>query len=391
MKRIIFCSTFRGPSGYSVAARSYLKCLDSYLQEHPDAFELKLHTWNIERGNISEQEKNIIDKYEFKNSQEIEEFCKKEYETLFFLAPNLNIINATGFGKIMDKSKKNTSIVVWETQKVPNHWLDSYKKYFSQIIVPCDWNKQVFGSQTGLPTYKIPYLIDFAETIDKKTNNIFNIISMSQWTPRKGFDLLIKAYCSEFYHQEDVLLTIKTYGHGPSSGRYEEDRNSIINGVRKYKNSINDYYNHMKCKINVITGVIPKPEVDRIFDNSHLFCLPTRGEGFGLTIAEALSREVPVMVPNKGGHIDYIHKNNFFVDSKFMTSTDMQVPEYSSVDMKLVETDLDDLRSSLRKAYELWKEDPKQLQAIGIESRKFLQEYCNPEKITQDLVKILIN
>jgi hypothetical protein len=97
------------------------------------------------------------------------------------------------------------------------------------------------------------------------------------------------------------------------------------------------------------------------------------------------------MTPSKGGHIDFIHKDNFFVDSRFMTAIGAFTKDYSSIEMKLVETDLDDLRIQLRKAYNLWKEDPKQLQTIGIESRKFLQEYCNPEKITQDLVKVLIN
>jgi len=390
-KRIIFCSTFRGPSGYSVAARSYLKCLDSYLQENPEAFELKLHTWNIERANISEEEVSIINKYEFKNSDELIQFCKQDYETVFFLAPNPHIISSTGFHKILENSKRNTSIVVWETQKVPELWMGSYKKYFNQIVVPCDWNKEVFGSQTGLPTFKIPYKIEFSEPSTKARNKIFNIVSMSQWTMRKGFDLLIKAYCSEFYNQEDTLLTIKTYGHGPSTGRFEEDRNSIINSVRNYKNSIIHYHNPMKCKINVITGLISKNEIDRIFDNSDLFCLPTRGEGFGLTIAEAISRQVPVMIPSKGGHIDYIHKDNFFVDSKFMTSTDVYANDYSSVEMKLVETDLDDLRTQLRKAYNMWKENPEQLEKIGLESRKFLQEYCNPQKITEDLISVLLN
>lgn len=392
MKRIIFVGHFRGPSGYGNAARSYLKCLDTYLQKNPNLFELKIYTWRIETTILTDQELKLIEKYEFKDDNELANFCEQKYETVFFLAPSPSIINRTGFDVIMNKSVKNTNIVVWETQKVPDLWMDSYKKYFKQILVPCEWNKQVFESQTGLKTFKVPYMLEFTnEPVQRNRKNIFNIVSMSQWTKRKGFDILIKAYCSEFYHHEDVLLTIKTYGHAASTGRFEEDKNSIINDIKTYKAGIIDYNNLMKCKINIITGVLGKQEINKIYDNSDIFCLPTRGEGFGLTIAEAISRNMPVIVPNKGGHLDYIHKNNFFVESRFITSTDVYSSDYSSIDMKLVETDLDDLRSQFRKAYQLWKENPEQLLQIGLESRKFLQEYCNPQDITNNLVNVIIN
>lgn len=389
-KRILFVSTFRGPSGYSVAARSYLKCLDSYLQKDPEAFELKLYTWNFEQAKVSDEEIKIIEKYELKNDQELASFCKNDYEVAWFLTPNL-IIDHLRFGPIFNNSKKNTNMVVWETDKVPEFWKNNYEKYFDQIIVPCDWNKDVFESQTSLPTHKIPYLINFSEPNSKQNKKIFNILSMSQWNPRKGFDLLIKAYCSEFYHHDDVLLTIKTYGFGPATGKFEEDRSVILSEIRNYKNSITHYLDTMKCKINVITGLISKQEIDTIIDNSSVFCLPTRGEGFGLTIAEALSRQLPVIVPDKGGHLDFINKRNFFINSRFMTATGAFTKDYSSIEMKLIETDLDDIRTQLRKAYNMWKQNPEQLENIGLESRKFLQEYCNPQKITEDLISVLLN
>lgn len=391
-KRILFVSTFRGPSGYSVAARGYLKCLDSYLQANKDAFELKLYTWNIELAKLSEDETSLVSKYELENNdQALKEFCQNDYEVVWFLTPG-TIIDNLKFKEIFNNSKKNTSCVVWETDRVPDFWLDNYKKYFNQIIVPCDWNKQVFGTQTGLPTHKIPYLLDSAnESLENNKNNIFKIFSMSQWTHRKGFDLLIRAYCSEFYHHDDVLLTIKTYGHGPGTGRFEDDRMAILQQAKNYKQSINHYAQGMKSKINIITGLLSKHDIKTLYANTDVFCLPTRGEGFGLTIAESISYEKPVIVPDKGGHIDYIHKDNFFVDSKFTGCYNSFTIDYSSVDMKFIEPDVDDLRLQLRKAYNMWKENPEQLQKIGLESRKFLQEYCNPQKITEDLINVLLN
>ena len=39
---IVYAAQFRDSSGYAVAARGYLKALDAYLLEHPNAFNLKI-------------------------------------------------------------------------------------------------------------------------------------------------------------------------------------------------------------------------------------------------------------------------------------------------------------------------------------------------------------
>ena len=46
--RVVYCSQFRDSSGYASAARGYLKALDTFLAEFPDAFELKVHTIIVE-------------------------------------------------------------------------------------------------------------------------------------------------------------------------------------------------------------------------------------------------------------------------------------------------------------------------------------------------------
>lgn len=391
MKRILFAGSFRGSSGYSNAARSYLKCLDSYLQANPKAFELRLFTWVYEQSKLTEEEIKIINKYELKDDKELKEFCKQDYEVAWFFTPSI-LIDKLKFKTILENSKKNTSMVVWETDKVPKPWLENYNKYFSQIIVPCDWNKETFESQTGLPTYKIPYLVEKCSQKNMKhEKDKFKIFSMSQWIPRKGFDLLIKAYCSEFYNHEDVLLTIKTYGFGTVTGDFEADKKNIIEQVRAYKKSAIHYFDEQKCKINLITGLLSKSQLDDICDSSDVFCLPTRGEGFGLTIAEALNRQLPVIVPDKGGHLDFIHEDNFFVNSKFTTNFSSVTGDYSSVEMKMIETDIDHLRVQLRNTYNIWKQEPEQIHKIGVQSQLYLQEYCNPEKITNDLVSVLLS
>ena len=55
---------------------------------------------------------------------------------------------------------------------------------------------------------------------------------------------------------------------------------------------------------------------------------------------------------------------------------------FSTLDMKLVETDYDDLRKKLRKAYNMWKNNPDDLAKISEDNFKFATEnVINNEKI----------
>ncbi len=49
MKKVVYMSQFRDSSGYAIAARGYLKALDTYMEKNPGTFELKVHTFNAEK------------------------------------------------------------------------------------------------------------------------------------------------------------------------------------------------------------------------------------------------------------------------------------------------------------------------------------------------------
>jgi len=41
--------------------------------------------------------------------------------------------------------------------------------------------------------------------------------------------------------------------------------------------------------------------------------LPTRGEGWGLHLTEAMSMEMPIIVTRWGGHLDFMNENNSYL------------------------------------------------------------------------------
>ena len=70
-------------------------------------------------------------------------------------------------------------------------------------------------------------------------NDKFVIFSMSQWTHRKGFDKLLKAFTAELGDLEDCVLILKTFPSGEA--RTPQDIANTVNGIRNTaKNKIQE-------------------------------------------------------------------------------------------------------------------------------------------------------
>jgi len=396
--KIVYCGQFEDASGYGVAARGYLKALDNYLSNWPNdflkKFELKVHPITFEGTNKNSLEDNdLIDKYRFNSNKEMEEFTSKPYLLIWHLpAPSLVVHQQRHTGrwptteKLIKGAKRLMNLAAWETDGVPMEWLKVYKDFnFSSITVPSKWNQKIFSKAIGeRDCYLLPHIIEDPQKQATKTpildeeklKDKFVVFSMSQWNHRKGFDKLIQAFCMEFKKQDDVALVIKTYGHfvGNVSPDQEKEQNvQIGKQISNYKNSIHiGFGNIPSVPIYFVPGVLPFENISWLYEQTDLFALTTRGEGFGLTIAEALMHKKPVLVPKEGGHIDYISK-----DAAFWTKGYWQ-PHVGSLnftcDMKWYEPDIMSVREQLRMAYDLWKHSPRNLSVMGSYGRTHINK-----------------
>ena len=383
---IVFMSQFRDSSGYASAARGYVRALDSYLKNNPSSFSLKLFTIKIEEGSkISANDDEVLKKYEFQCSEEISEYTRKEYLILWYMpAPLVFRGDHTGtFGpqwfnvkNLIENSAKNINMSTWEASSLPKDWNFTYKRYNTKsIIVPSKWNVDVYSECfKEQKCYYLPYVVDEDIIAKPKSSNLisnlenkFVIFSLSQWINRKGFDKLIRSYCMEFKDQKDVVLLIKTYGQlikAPGAPSIESQNKAIMQEAQAYKNSVFlDNMQTPKTSILIIPDVLPYEQISSIYQRADLFALLTRGEGFSLPTMEALLHKTPVMVPDKGGHIDYIHHDAaYFVEGHW--SPYINRPEYTC-DMNWYEPHVLSARKGLRHAYELWKSNKKELEKKG--------------------------
>ena len=370
---ILYVSQFRDSSGYASAARSYLKAVNEYLSKSKDKVNFKIFTVPIEHTNsLSSEEIVLLDEYEIKN-QDLEEFLKLDYTMVWHMPPSMPMIGHNfvegsiwkNVIRILQNSSRNINITVWEADRIPDTWSkDIYPTLGTEsLIVPSTWNQKVFRDQIeDLDCNLLPHVIEEFTTsekkpaIDSRLDGKFVVFSMSQWQSRKGFDKLIQAFCMEFGDNPDAVLVIKTYGNLMKSNPVpvKDQAMKIASEIKAYKDTVFlSNGGKSNAEIILLPYVVPFSEVSSLQHRADLFALLTRGEGFGLTIAEAVSHETPVLVPDAGGHLDYLDKNSSFLVSGHW-SPYVGKPEYTC-DMNWYEPHISSARSMLREAYNLWK------------------------------------
>jgi len=374
--RVVYCSQFRDSSGYASAARGYLKALDAYLLENPDAFELKVHTIIIEHSSrLTDNELALLDKYEFKSDSEIDSWVDGSYLLLWHQPAPMMTIERFRDNKywvagrrLLDNATCNINLTVWEADDIPDYWVDVYNRFdTSAVIVPCKWNLETFSNRVGRNCYHVPHVLEKdiinpkpIYSLEDKIKDKFTVLSVGQWQNRKGFDLLIPAFCMEFGRQSDTILLIKTYGILMRGYDISQDEQAaqIAKEIMSLKNMVfMDDGRPTSAEIALLPDIMPFENLSWLYDKADLFALLTRGEGFGLPIAEALLHETPVLVPDQGGHVDYIDPESaFFVEGHW--SPYIARPEYSC-NMNWYETHLTSARKQLRRAYEMWNTDTK--------------------------------
>lgn len=388
MENIIYIGQFKDASGYGNAARGYLYLLDKFLNK--EKYNLKTISLNFEKQDFrNNKDINLIEKYELNDWQKFSN--NNKYTVIVHGLPNycsIDLVNSLLNNK---NCLLKINLVAWETDNLPIHWKKIYNSnIYNRIGVFSKWNQKIFSDHTSLPVYLIPHAIYDFYNLEKSFNNkTFNIFSMSQWSHRKGFDILLKAYYQEFFNNTDVELFIKTYRNETLAGSSEtSEKDKIIQDITKIKNSITHYGQLPNCKVSLKTGVVDNEEIKSYYDKATVFCSPTRGEGFGMTIAQAALSGIPCVVPSLGGHIDYLNPDTtYWVDCSFEPLYELPYSIYSSCDMNFVEPSLSSTRKQLRKAYNDWKSE--KLLNIATESRKYSLSFLDEQKIFKNFMEIL--
>jgi glycosyltransferase involved in cell wall biosynthesis len=136
-------------------------------------------------------------------------------------------------------------------------------------------------------------------SLDELKDCDFVFLSVFAWGDQKGWDVLLRGFFSEFERRERVCLLLRTYpkNDGVSAGPKGGDQS------REIKNLIVDYVARtygkplqQLARVHVVGYQVDVESMPALYAAADAFVLPTRGEGWGRPIAEAMAMGLPVRV-----------------------------------------------------------------------------------------------
>lgn len=187
--------------------------------------------------------------------------------------------------------KMNLASEIWVPTTHMTDLMDNAGVCSPVHVIPLGVDTDIFSSKSGV----MP--------LTKNVRN-FRFLSVSWWGPRKGFDILIKAFVGEFSEDEDVCLIISSRSHdNKPANKISEEIKRIISttGVTKYPPVI------------LHSKVTTDKELASLYNACDAFVLASRGEGFSLPIVEAASCGLPVITTNCTAQETYLDQSNSYL------------------------------------------------------------------------------
>jgi len=158
-------------------------------------------------------------------------------------------------------------------------------------IVPLGVDHKVFSSASG-------------RMLLPPSARDYRFLSVSWWGPRKGFDILIKAFVGEFSGVENVCLVISSRSHdNRSSEKIAEEIKAIIKSTGKAN----------RPPVILHSKITTDQELASLYNACDAFVLASKGEGFSLPLCEAASCGLPVISTRCTAQETYLDDDNSYL------------------------------------------------------------------------------
>lgn len=385
LKRNLFLrASVYSRSGYGEHSRDILKALwDSGL------FNIGIHPtrWGESSltANIDEQMLEII------------KFCMQNT-----IERNNAIFMHVGLPSEFEKlGKYNIGVTAGlESESIPKDWVDKCNE-MDLVIVPSTFGEQLFrrsGVSSDILVCPEGVNIDIFnnkkepfEIPDITTN--FNFLTLGQWLPyelykdRKQIAFLIKQFIEAFRYTKDVGLIIKTY-------TLNTETPDAYFTLKRFEDLLKMCGLDGAPPIYFIHGDLTDDELSGLYNHPTVkgFVTLTSGEGWGRSLAEAVSCGVPVIAPDWSSYKDFIlNEFSILMPIKMAKIPIDVIQSYRGIfpdDARWAAVSPDTVITTLKKFhmnYELYKKKADDYIPIFQEKFSFKSAYA---KLTQKLIDI---
>lgn len=280
--------------GYGNVSRNYLRALESI------GIPVFIQSIGPNHAEVGDQTKRWLHKLSTSQLGDRVVFIRHGLPELFRLAHQIpNVV-------------KNIGITLFETDRLPEGWAAA-ANLMDEVWIPSRFNFSTF-TRSGVSPAKlkvVPYAIDvttyypgrpYFPVVFSPPVKSFLFLYVFGFDYRKGYDLLINAFCREFSPNEDVSLILKVYIHSGENPEF------VMNEIRSYIPQ-----KRFQSQIVVITDAFAEEHLIHLYQSCDVYISMDRACGWGMPIMEMMALGKPAIGLNWGGSTEFMNETNSFL------------------------------------------------------------------------------
>jgi glycosyltransferase involved in cell wall biosynthesis len=265
----------------------------------------------------------------------------------------------------------NIGYWAWELSQFPKKWLKAFEN-LDEIWVLSTFMEKTLAPISSIPVVTVPVSIEMKEiknpSFDRKffgiPENVFVFLFMFDFDSvyaRKNPESIIKAFDKDFSENKNAVLVIK-HMHAQ---RYPKELQTLI-ALSKASNVI------------LIDETLSKEQVYALLYHADCYISLHRCEGFGLTMAEAMSMGKPVIATGYSGNTDFMKPNNSYLVNYQLVEIEKDYGPYKK-GWQWAEPDLEHAASLMRYVYEHQEE----AKAKGKIAQAYMREHFSADAVAK--------
>lgn len=189
----------------------------------------------------------------------------------------------------------------WEESRLPHEFVERFNQHLQFATSMSTWVTRTLVNNglscpittTGIGADHILAAAPRPQDLPLLGNGL-RILHISSCFPRKGIDVLLAAYAAAFEQTgtaSQTTLIIKTFPN---------PHHNIEADLKQWRRQ------HPNApEIILINQDLPAGAIRSLYQQCHVLVAPSRGEGFGLPMAEAMLHQLPVITTGYGGQTDF--------------------------------------------------------------------------------------